>query len=256
MSSTGSPDIPGSRRATGTTSGAGGSSRGSRGPGCSLPAKRTWTGSSRTRRRSHSGGSCAWSGTPSTGGASRRRRDRARGGLARLRAALIGGPAGADKRRDCSLGALPSTATRPVARCARAWARGEDFAMERFALVAACLLLLPACASSKTAAPPPAPPAPPPPAKAPDTVTLDTGETLKGKVVESGAAGVVLEHPVLGRVSLPAGEGKAGAEEGGKPPEPPVAGKSRFQAGRTGALGNTDHTRPLAGAPPSCARAP
>ncbi len=119
--------------------------------------------------------------------------------------------------------------------------------MERFALVAACLLLLPACASSKTAAPPPAPPAPPPPAKAPDTVTLDTGETLKGKVVESGAAGVVLEHPVLGRVSLPAGKVKSVAKEGDKPPEPPVAWKSRFEAGLNGSSGNTSTLGFIAG---------
>lgn len=67
---------------------------------------------------------------------------------------------------------------------------------------AGCLLLAAAAAGDEVAAP-----AAPP--EAPDTVVLDTGEVLRGRIRFRDETVLVLEHPVLGVIELPAARVKA-----------------------------------------------
>ena len=80
-------------------------------------------------------------------------------------------------------------------------------------------------------------------ARAEDEVVLESGETLKGTIVEKTEVKVVLDHPILGQVTIPAGRVKSALREGEKPPAPaPEAPrwKSKLEAGMSGAEGNTD----------------
>lgn len=84
-----------------------------------------------------------------------------------------------------------------------------------------------------------------------DEVVLQSGETLKGRILERTDFEVVLDHPVLGRVTIPAGRVKSAVREGEKPPPPPPAEprwKSKLEAGITGAEGNTDTLSATVGA--------
>ena len=80
-------------------------------------------------------------------------------------------------------------------------------------------------------------------ARAEDEVVLESGEILKGTIVERTEVKVVLNHPVLGVITIPAGRVKSALREGEKPPVPaPEAPrwKSKIEAGTSGAEGNTD----------------
>lgn len=86
------------------------------------------------------------------------------------------------------------------------------------------------------------------PAAAADTIELTNGDKLSGEVIEQTADGTVIEHPVFGRLEIPA--------EKIKPPKAPngglfgtsfLAGWTRtFQLGVSGAQGNTKNNDVLA----------
>jgi len=88
-------------------------------------------------------------------------------------------------------------------------------------------------------------------ALAEDEVTLESGEVLKGRIVEKSAMEVTLEHPVLGKLVIPGSRVKSVLTEAdklalkNKAEEP--AWKSRFELGVTGSLGNTRNQNVLAG---------
>jgi len=87
-------------------------------------------------------------------------------------------------------------------------------------------------------------------ALAEDEVVLQSGETLKGRILEKTETEVVLDHPVLGKITIPAGRVKSAVREGEKPPPPPPEEprwKSKLEAGITGAEGNTDTLSATAG---------
>jgi putative salt-induced outer membrane protein YdiY len=69
-----------------------------------------------------------------------------------------------------------------------------------------------------------------------DDVELVTGEKLTGTIVSRDANNIVLDHPVLGRLTIPV--------ERLKPPAPPVPPKSpwtyRAELGASGSQGNVD----------------
>jgi hypothetical protein len=83
-------------------------------------------------------------------------------------------------------------------------------------------------------------------AAAQDEVTLQSGDVLKGKVVERTEVQVVLDHPTLGTVKLPAGKVKAVRKEGEPPPPPPAPPReeprlvTRLEVGVNGSGGNTE----------------
>jgi putative salt-induced outer membrane protein YdiY len=88
-----------------------------------------------------------------------------------------------------------------------------------------------------------------------EEVVLTTGEVLKGKVAERTDATVVLEHPVLGRLEIPASGVKEVRPDTPPPPpapKPPVpraerapdSWKFQIEAGLNGTSGNT-HTQDL-----------
>lgn len=68
-----------------------------------------------------------------------------------------------------------------------------------------------------------------------DDVKLVTGETLKGTVVSRDASGIVLDHPVLGRITIP-------NDQVAPPAPPPPAWKFRVEVGASGSSGNTDQS--------------
>jgi len=75
-----------------------------------------------------------------------------------------------------------------------------------------------------------------------DEVVLQSGDVLKGKVVEKNDMHVVLDHPNLGKLDIAMGRVKSVVIEGEKPPEPPKEEPrwvSKLEAGLNGALGNT-----------------
>lgn len=87
-----------------------------------------------------------------------------------------------------------------------------------------------------------------------DEVTLATGDTLTGTVIDQTADAVIFEHAVLGRLEIPlsqvqalGGTEVAGAESGDVPAEvveePKVESewKSRFELAAGGSFGNTDN---------------
>ena len=86
------------------------------------------------------------------------------------------------------------------------------------------------------------------PAAVADTIELTNGDKLSGEVIEQTPDGTVIEHPVFGRLEIPA--------EKIKPPKAPngglfgtsfLAGWTRtFQLGVSGAQGNTKNTDVLA----------
>jgi putative salt-induced outer membrane protein YdiY len=92
-----------------------------------------------------------------------------------------------------------------------------------------------------------------------DEVVLQSGDTIKGKVVEKNDMHVVLDHPNLGRLDLSMDRVKSVVIEGEKPPAPPKEEPrwiTRLEAGLNGSLGNTrsqgfigglvsDYKRPL-----------
>jgi putative salt-induced outer membrane protein YdiY len=88
-------------------------------------------------------------------------------------------------------------------------------------------------------------------ALAEDEVTLKSGDVLKGRVVEKSDLEVVLEHPNLGKITLPAGQVKSVTTEADriakakKEAEPKWT--SRIEAGLSGAEGNTDNLNFIAG---------
>lgn len=71
-----------------------------------------------------------------------------------------------------------------------------------------------------------------------DEVKLVTGETLKGTIVSRDDGGVVLDHPVLGRLTI----GRTQIEPPAPPPPPPPAWKFRAELGASGSSGNTDQS--------------
>ena len=86
------------------------------------------------------------------------------------------------------------------------------------------------------------------PIAAADTIELTNGDKLSGEVIEQTADGTVIEHPVFGRLEIPA--------EKIKPPKAPNAGlfgtsflagwTRTFQLGVSGAQGNTKNNDVLA----------
>jgi putative salt-induced outer membrane protein YdiY len=72
-----------------------------------------------------------------------------------------------------------------------------------------------------------------------DEVVLQSGDTLKGKVLEKNDMHVVLDHPALGKIDIPAGRVKSVAIEGEKPPVPEPRWVSKLELGLNGSLGNT-----------------
>lgn len=106
-----------------------------------------------------------------------------------------------------------------------------------------------------------------------DDVALETGEVLRGTVVERGATVLVMEHPVLGTLRIPAGKVKFVVTEADRvaaeasarrvlpaePAAPPPPGegpaapgeadwKSKFEAGVNGTGGNSRAQNFLVGA--------
>ncbi len=75
-------------------------------------------------------------------------------------------------------------------------------------------------------------------------VTLTTGEVLKGKLVSSDDQGVVIDHPVLGRMTFSRGQIKSVADANPPPPPDPDSffkgWEFTVEAGLTGASGNTE----------------
>jgi putative salt-induced outer membrane protein YdiY len=84
-------------------------------------------------------------------------------------------------------------------------------------------------------------------ALAADEVVLTSGEKLEGRIVERTDMQVVLDHEVLGRITIPAGRVKSAVKEGEKPPPEAPRWKSKLEAGITGAEGNTDTLSGTAG---------
>jgi putative salt-induced outer membrane protein YdiY len=87
-------------------------------------------------------------------------------------------------------------------------------------------------------------------ALAADEVVLQTGDTIRGKVVEKTDVHVVLDHPNLGRLDLPMDRVKSVTLEGQKPPAPPAEEPrwiSKLEAGINGSLGNTRNQGFIAG---------
>jgi hypothetical protein len=88
-----------------------------------------------------------------------------------------------------------------------------------------------------------------------DDVVLVDGDVLRGKVLEKSDVEVVLDHPLLGKVKIPAArvkEVRIGADA--KPPEPPPPPpppprnwKAQFEAGVNGAEGNSNTINGIAG---------
>jgi putative salt-induced outer membrane protein YdiY len=79
-------------------------------------------------------------------------------------------------------------------------------------------------------------------ASAADEVVLENGDVLKGKVLEKTDVHVVLDHPTLGKIDLPAGRVKSITLEGqapGPPPPPPPRWVSKLEAGINGSAGNS-----------------
>ncbi len=87
-----------------------------------------------------------------------------------------------------------------------------------------------------------------------DLIELDSGETLLATVVEQNDDVVVIDHPVLGRLTLPAATVKSirSVPAGTAPPPPapaaaavsppPPRWESSFDIGFTGSAGNTQNT--------------
>jgi putative salt-induced outer membrane protein YdiY len=71
-----------------------------------------------------------------------------------------------------------------------------------------------------------------------DEVKLTTGETLKGTIVSRDESGVVMDHPVLGRITIPAAQ----VEPPAPPPPPPSPWKVKAELGAAGSSGNTDQS--------------
>lgn len=99
-------------------------------------------------------------------------------------------------------------------------------------------------AAAEGAAPAPAPPAT-------DTVVLETGDTLTGRVLSRTEKEVVLEHPILGKLTIPGDKVKKAANAAGEPfavapPAPPPAPpppewKITGELGVNGQKGNVDN---------------
>jgi putative salt-induced outer membrane protein YdiY len=70
-----------------------------------------------------------------------------------------------------------------------------------------------------------------------DEVELSTGEKLKGTIVSRDAEKIVLDHPVLGRLTIPAAQIKPEA-----PPPEPDDWKFKAELGATGSSGNVDQS--------------
>ena len=124
----------------------------------------------------------------------------------------------------------------------------------RFVAVTAVLVLGLAAAQARAQDPPaggktPAPPPPPPPAT--DVVVLQSGDKLVGRVLTRTEKEVVLEHPVLGKLTIPAERVKQATNAAGEPfaiapPAPPPAPpppewKVSGEVGINGQEGNTDN---------------
>lgn len=92
--------------------------------------------------------------------------------------------------------------------------------------LAPCLLAAVACLASLAAA-----------GRA-DEVKLATGETLKGTIVSQDDHATVLDHPVLGRLTIPAAQ--IAPPPPPAPPEP--AWKVRAELGASGSTGNNDQS--------------
>jgi putative salt-induced outer membrane protein YdiY len=123
-----------------------------------------------------------------------------------------------------------------------------------FVAVAASLVLGLAAAHARADEPAPgettpAPPPPPPPAT--DVVTLESGDKLTGRVLSRTEAELVLEHPVLGKLTIPAARVKQATNAAGEPfavapPAPPPAPpepewKISGEVGVNGTEGNVDN---------------
>lgn len=84
----------------------------------------------------------------------------------------------------------------------------------------------------------------PPPVGGDANVTLTSGETLKGQLVSMDPSTVVIDHPVLGRMTFQRSQVKEVADANPPPPPDPDSffkGWSwTFEAGATGATGNTE----------------
>lgn len=80
-------------------------------------------------------------------------------------------------------------------------------------------------------------------------VTLTTGEVLKGKLVSEDDSTVIIDHPVLGRMTFTRDQVKGVAEANPPLPDPDSFFKEwtfSFDAGLTGATGNTERLGALA----------
>jgi hypothetical protein len=93
-----------------------------------------------------------------------------------------------------------------------------------------------------------------------DKVRLRNGDVVTGKVIETTDTGIVLEHPVLGRLAIAADQIQARAADDAalppppKPPRPGLFGTSalagwekQIQLGFTGSSGNSDNQDYLVG---------
>ena len=74
-----------------------------------------------------------------------------------------------------------------------------------------------------------------------DEVVLQSGDTIKGKVLEKNDMHVVLDHPNLGKLDLAMSRVKSVTIEGEKPPVPKEEPRwvSKLELGLNGSLGNT-----------------
>jgi len=123
--------------------------------------------------------------------------------------------------------------------------------------VAALFLVLAASASraddppaGETPPPPPGPSVAAPAGTQPDTVELDTGDRLRGRVLSRTLTEVVLDHPVLGKLTIPADRVKQAANSLGQPyavapaapapAPPPPEWKFSGELGVNGTEGNVD----------------
>lgn len=91
-------------------------------------------------------------------------------------------------------------------------------------------------------------------AAAADDVVLQDGDVLRGTIVEKSDVEIVLDHPLLGRVKIPAARVKEVRVGEVKPPEPPPPPpppprnwKAQLEAGVNGAEGNSDTIHGVAG---------
>jgi putative salt-induced outer membrane protein YdiY len=90
-------------------------------------------------------------------------------------------------------------------------------------------------------------------AAAADEVTPQSGDVLKGKVVERTEVRVVLDHPTLGKITLPGEKVKSVRLEGEPPPPPPAPPKeeprlvNKLEVGLNGSEGNTESFGFIAG---------